>query len=81
MEDPSIQHDLSLEAPVQSNENIRFLMGFGYGILWGICVGLLNVQLEKLQSRNKWWKHWISELDIQRKMPHVFSWLCIWFWY
>lgn len=81
MEDPSLQNDLSLEAPAQPNGNLRFLIGFGYGMVYALSIGLFNSQLEKLRCRNKWWDHWITELEIQRKMPHVFSWLCIWFYY
>lgn len=63
------------------NENLRFVIAFMYGMVYAISMGLLNIQLEKLRSRSKWWKHWIAELEIQRKTPHVFSFLCIWYWF
>jgi dolichol kinase len=81
MEDPSLQYDLAPETSDQSNLKLRFLIGFSWGMVYAVTIGLLNSQVEKLRLRNKWWKHWIAELEIQRKMPHVFSYLPIWFYH
>jgi dolichol kinase len=81
MENLSFQYDLASETSDSSNPNLRFLIAFGYGMVYAITIGILNIQIENLRSRNKWWKHWILQLEIQRKTPHVFSWLCVWFYY
>jgi dolichol kinase len=79
MEDPSLQYELAPESSDLQNSNLKFFIAFGYGMVYSVTIGLLNIQIEKLRSRNKWWKYWIAELEITRKMPHVFSWLCVWF--
>jgi dolichol kinase len=81
MEDPSLQYDLSPETSDEPNLNLRFLIGFSWGMVYAVSIGILNMQIEKLRLRNEWWKHWIAELEITRKTPHVFSWLCIWFYH
>jgi hypothetical protein len=57
---------------------IRFIIYFAYGITYGIVVGLLNMNIEKLRTRSEWWNHWIVRLEVERKTVHVLSWFCFW---
>lgn len=60
-------------------DNIRFIVYFAYGITYGLVVGLLNIQLDKLKNRNEWWRKWIILLELERKSVHVLSWAMFYF--